>query len=62
MMVRLWWFAAGAFAGAWGTIRVLRRIERAKVALTPAHLARSGALVVADLLDAGGTRLARRPN
>ncbi len=30
--------------------------------MTPANLARNGALVVADLLDAGGTRLARASN
>jgi hypothetical protein len=62
MIVRLWWFVAGVLAGAWGTVRVLRRVERARAAMTPTNLARNGALVVADLLDAGGTRLARASN
>jgi hypothetical protein len=62
MMIRLWWFAVGACAGAWGTMRVLRRIEQAKAALTPSNLARNGALAAADLLDAGGARLTGRPN
>lgn len=62
MMVRLWWFVVGVCAGAWGTVRVLRRIERARAALTPAHLVRSGALTAADLLDAGGARLTGRHN
>ena len=62
MMVRLWWFVAGALAGAWGTVRVLRRLERARAALTPTNVVRNGALVVADLLDARGARLVRASN
>ncbi|GBD84506.1 hypothetical protein BMS3Abin02_00899 [bacterium BMS3Abin02] len=57
MMVRLWWFLLGAGSGAWGTIWLLRRMQRARAALAPANLAKQGALTVADVLAAGGRRL-----
>ena len=55
--MRVWWFFVGMLVGAWGTLRVLRTIGRARTVLTPANLVRSGALTIADILDAGGERL-----
>jgi hypothetical protein len=55
--MRIWWFAAGVFVGAWGTLRTVQRVQRARAALSPGNLARNGALGVADLLETGATRL-----
>jgi hypothetical protein len=55
--MRVRWFLLGAAVGAWGAVRALKHIERAKTALTPAHLAKQGASTLADLLEAGGARL-----
>jgi hypothetical protein len=59
MAVRVWWFLVGTMVGVCGTLRVLQHVERAKAALTPANLARNGALTFADMLDAGAARLAQ---
>lgn len=61
MFKRSLWFLIGAVAGISGSAWVVRRVARAREALTPANLRRTAVLSVANVLEEAGTRL-RSPN
>lgn len=61
MFKRSLWFLIGAAAGISGSAWVVRRVARAREALTPANFRRTAVLSVANVLEEAGARL-RSPN